>query len=468
MKRAFDMIEQRFERIELYRAPTILFHRPIMQKRRQVLTLMQAAIILSVMIVQTLPLDLVSAQSSSIPLSQEFASGDLQVSTYLQAWYTWVNINGTHTIFLALHSQQAQSPVFAFVGQAYNTSSGSQVFVGNAMLAMEVYNDTNKNGFLDANYATGSTELKYTLIMNASQTFTTNPVHKTSINGSPHYLWGITYGSVQAILIKAIAPDYGYGGGIMATDAIIDHVAMFYDYSLSGNTTFLKTSYNIGNVTLASWTPPGVTLQELSLSLLHTTLSVSSKQLTVTASNSPYDSQVNTTPSLVNVAEVKVDNILAYEFRFKDNYTLFQNPATSYPAVYLASPSNSLPTNAFQGAWYDPLLRVQNFVQGQLPDIAGLPASSNLNYSASKLIYRISYPTWSGNALTHDPTYVAHLGPGIVTTSPPPSLPTTILAVAVFTGVLALVVAVHSFSRSRKHQRSSDELENLELSSNPE
>src|SRR5436309_7160309 len=355
-----------------------------MLKRKQVLALMQTAIILAVMIVQTVPLHLVNAQSSSIPLSQEFASGDLQISTYLQAWYTWVNVNGTHTIFLALHSQQAQSPVFAFIGQAYNTSSGSRVFVGNALLAMEVYNDTNKNGFLDANYATGSTELKYTLIMNASQTFTTNPVHKTSVNGSPHYIWGITYGSVQAILIKAIAPDYGYGGGIMATDAIIDHVTMFYDYSLSGNTTFLKTSYDVGNVTLASWTPPGITLQGLSLSLLHTTLTVSSKQLTVTASNSPYDSQVNTTPSLVNVAEVKVDNILAYEFRFKDNYTLFQNPATIYPEVSLATPSHSLHTHAFQGAWYDPLLRVQNYVQGQLPDIAGLPSSSILHYTRSR------------------------------------------------------------------------------------
>src|SRR5207237_6593085 len=132
-----------------------------------------------------------------------------------------------------------------------------------------------------------------------------------------------------------------------------------------------------------------------------------SKQMTVTASNRAYDAQVSTTPSLVNVAEVKVDNIRAHEFQFKDTYTLFQNPTTSYPAVYLASPSNSLPTNAFQGAWYDPLLRVQNYVQGQLPDIAGLPASSNLDYSRSKLIYRISYPTWSGHALTHDPKYVA-------------------------------------------------------------
>jgi hypothetical protein len=428
------------------------------------LGLLEIAIIMSVVFLQAASLHLVSAQSSSIPLSEEYASGDLQVTPYvdLQAWYTWVNINGTHTIFLALHSQQAQSPVFAFIGQAYNTSSGSRVFVGNALLAMEVYNDTDKNGYLDANYATGSTstELMYTLIMNASQTFTTSPVQKTTVNGIPHYAWGVTYGSVQSILIKADPPDYGYGGGMMATDATIDHVTMSYDYSLNGNTTFLKTSYDIGNVTLASWTPPGITLKGLSLSLLHTTLTVSSTQLSVTASNNPYDSQVNTTPSLVNVAEVKVDNILAYEFRFKDNYTLFQNPATSYPAVYLASPSNSLPTNAFQGSWYDPLIRVQNYVQGQLPDLAGLPASSNLNYSRSKLIYRISYPTWSGYALNHDPTYVAHIssvtGPSINHPTIPPSPPTTILAAAILTGILALVVAVHGFSRRRKLDQPTD------------
>src|SRR5947209_3514252 len=59
----------------------------------------------------------VSAQSSSIDLSKEYSSGDVDVFTYLQAWYTWININGTHTIFLALHSNQAQSPVSALSGR---------------------------------------------------------------------------------------------------------------------------------------------------------------------------------------------------------------------------------------------------------------------------------------------------------------------------------------------------------------
>jgi len=111
-------------------------------------------------------------KAQSIDTSTEFVSGDVQVFSNLNAWYTWININGTRTVFLALYSNQLPSPVSAFVGQGYNSSSGSRVFVANVLLAMEVYNDTNNNGYPDANYAVGSSEIKYTLVMNASQTFT--------------------------------------------------------------------------------------------------------------------------------------------------------------------------------------------------------------------------------------------------------------------------------------------------------
>lgn len=428
----------------------------------RVLAMTLTATVLSAVFLQACLLQPVRAQSSSIDLSQEYSSGDVEVFPYLQAWYTWVNVNGTHTIFLALHSQQA-SPVSSFVGQAYNTSSGSRVFVANALLAMEVYDDTNGNGFLDANYDAGATELRYTLIMNASQTFTPYQVDKTSIDGTPHYRWGITYGNVQAILINATSPDYGYGGGLPASYTTIDHVSLFYDYSISGNTTYLKTSYEIGTVTLVPPTNLGVTLQGLSLSLLHATLTVSSGQLTVVAGSAPYDSQTNTTPSLVNAAQVTVDNVLAYEFRFRDNYTLLENPEnppTSYPALYLASPSDSIPPNAFQGQWASSLIRVQDYVRASLPDIAGLPASSDFNYNSSKFLYRVSYPTWSGYALQHDPTYVAHLGPGLGPGSLPASplgLPITILTIAIFTGFLTLVVAVNGLRSARKPAQLTDE-----------
>src|SRR5260370_38181133 len=132
---------------------------------------------------------------SSVDFSQEYSSGDVQIPPYSLAWYTWISINGTHTIFLAEHSAQYPSPVSAFIGESYNTSSNSRVFVANAIMAIEVYNDTNGNGILDANYGTGQTELLYTIVMNASQTFQPNPVTKTSVNGVSHYRWGVTYGS---------------------------------------------------------------------------------------------------------------------------------------------------------------------------------------------------------------------------------------------------------------------------------
>ncbi len=94
------------------------------------------------------------AQSSSVDFSTEYSSGDVQVLPYSLAWYTWISINGTHTIFLALHSTQYPSPVSAFVGESFNTSTNSRVFVANAIMAIEVYNDTDGNGILDANYVT--------------------------------------------------------------------------------------------------------------------------------------------------------------------------------------------------------------------------------------------------------------------------------------------------------------------------
>src|SRR2546427_3669565 len=168
-------------------------------RRRTILAMMVTMIALLAVVAQVPLFHSISAQSSSIDLSKEYASGDVDVFPYLQAWYTWININGTHTIFLALHSYQAQSPVSAFVGQGYNPTSGSKVFVANALLAMEVYNDTNGNGYLDANYGTGTTQLKCVFVMNASQTFTVNPAQKT-ITAEPHITaWGVTYGNVQAI-----------------------------------------------------------------------------------------------------------------------------------------------------------------------------------------------------------------------------------------------------------------------------
>jgi len=397
------------------------------------------------------------AQSSSVDFSQEYSSGDVQVLPYSLAWYTWININGTHTIFLALHSTQYPSPVSAFVGESYNTSTNARVFVANAIMAIEVYNDTDGNGILDANYATGQTELLWTIMMNASQTFSPTPVTKTSINNVPHYSWGVTYGSVQAILLKNTPGVLGspYSGGLPASYLNIDHFTLAYDYSIVGNATFLKTSYEIGNMTLVPPISPNVTLTGLSLSLLHFTLAVSSSPYGVIANTSPYNSQTNSTSSKVDVAKVSIANSLAYEFLFNDNYTLLTNPPVSLRTVYAAVPSNSLPTGALQGSGTQDLIRVQDYVKDALPSIAGLPSSSDLNVNTSRLIYRISYPTWGGTGIKHDPTYVAYYVPTL-STLPPNCCSAIIIYPALALAAVAAVIAFLLIKRTRRPRAQSE------------
>src|SRR5207245_7452459 len=91
-----------------------------------------------------------------------------------------------------------------------------------------------------------------------------------------------------------------------------------------------------------------------------------------------------------------------------DSYTLAKPLPEIHPALYVASPGNSLPAGAFNGQDYIPLIRVQDYVRNKLPDFAGLPSTSDLSYATSRLIYRVSYPVWSGYGLKHDPTYVVH------------------------------------------------------------
>jgi len=91
-------------------------------------------------------------------------------------------------------------------------------------------------------------------------------------------------------------------------------------------------------------------------------------------------------------------------------------------------------------------------VKNSLPQVAGLPSSSDLNYNTSKLIYRISYPTWGGIGIKHDPTYVAYYVPRLLTVSTPvPGFPIIIVYLAVAVAAVT-VIAFLVVDRTRKNR----------------
>jgi hypothetical protein len=89
-------------------------------------------------------------------------------------------------------------------------------------------------------------------------------------------------------------------------------------------------------------------------------------------------------------------------------------------------------------------------VRAALPSIAGLPSSSDLNYTTSKLIYRISYPRWGGVSIKHDPTYVGYFVPTLSTQIPPGCCPAIIIYPAVALAGVAAITVFLVIKRTRK------------------
>lgn len=386
---------------------------------------------------------IVALADSEIDTAKEYVSG-----CFPGIWYTWINTLGTHVIFIALHQEQYNSPVFAFLGQHYTSSINSQVFVGNALTLMEVYNDTNGNGVLDANYTVGltETELKYYLLVNSSITFEATPVQKTEINGVIHYIWGIRYGQIDGFLLYPHSDEQGYGWWDAAADVLIDYLGLSYDYSIEQNVTHLKTSYHIGNVTILRRKNSGVTLNGMSLSLLYTTQVISPKQYKIIVNNKTFNSTLNNSATSTSLAKIEVENIKVYEFRFKDNYTLHQNLITQHQAMYSACSTDSVQSQLFKSKLTSPLWQVEDYLKILLPEIGNFTIAPSLNYTASSFIYRISYPYWSGNRIEHDPTYVAFVNPKF----PAPRFPVEVVSFAAITGVVILIASVYELRKIKR------------------
>jgi len=389
--------------------------------------------------------------TSEIDTSQAYSSG--LISGTQGAWYTWINESGVKLVFLALYSPVFNSPVFAFVGQEYNTLNKTPVFVGNALMLMEVFNDTNHNGVLDANYTAGTSEVKYTVLVNSSQSFVPTPVSENVTKGAVHFYWGIDYKGIDAFLIAAGQDGSGYGGGTVASKVNLDHLGISYEYTIANNTTYLQSKYNIGNFALASSQGgsgnSSVTLDGLSLSLLFSTVTISSKDYTVATSSSSPSSAGAGNSSLSN-AKVRVGNMTAFEYLFNDNYTLAQPSPTQYRADIASARPDSVPSSLVSSPWLSPVWRIQSYLQS-LPIYDGLPSTPDLNYTQSRFLYRLQFEHWSGNALVEDPTFIAYLSSsGGVVSNPASALAPYLIVAAAASGVILAAIAAADLFRRRK------------------
>jgi hypothetical protein len=380
--------------------------------------------------------------SSTLPfVGTEYSNGTMASEIPpLSIWYDWVNVSGTQVVNYVLYGvagSSAPTPIANFVMQHLQLADGSQVLVASALDRMEVYRDVNGTGVPDANFTSGDGDILFTMYMNMSDSYGVIPIQKTVEGGVPHYLWGFTYVGVYAYLQNVTV---GYG---VVAKLILDHLTVSYDFSLDGNVSSLKTSFDIGKVaSMVVLDSSQLSLDGLSLALLYPTVTYCSNASSTYVNGEPYNSGTTNDSALaMDVATVAVGSTKAYDFVFGGNYTLVQGGSNeTYETKTEASALSSVPTQVYgsavwQTSFFTDELNLSELFGGSWPDFT-------MNYEASQLIYRLCFPVWSGAQIQCDPVYVGYL----YSSTEVPEMPTvTLLLITIAAATLIL-----TFTKKRK------------------
>jgi len=383
-----------------------------------------------------------SSTEETVNTSAEYSNGTIGTPIDgLAIWYVWINTNYTQVIYLAYISYKVPPPVITFFGQHYLTGNGTEVFVGNTLTAMEVYNDSDRNGVPDVNLSDGTNELLYNFAVNSSQSFVMTPVQKTLIGGEYHYTWGLRYNAIDGFLLTE-----NQAGG---ANVLLDYLASSYDFYVQNNASYLKTSFEIGRIlNVTSHSDLNFTLEGLSLSLLYGTSVISSNTYTTVVNGEPYNStttQSSTEPT--QSGEIRIEDTRVYQCVFGQDYTLLRDSGNvTYPSRSAAVSDHSVPGGVYRSV-ESTLSFFEDVLSSVFPKISSLPATINLDYNVSSFLYRVCYPQWDGYALEHDPTYIAYLTPVAI---PEISPPVMLIIVATLIGSMTLIYALVDLRKTRK------------------
>jgi hypothetical protein len=397
--------------------------------------------------------------SSMIDTQSEYSDGSIPLGQDMNLWYVWVNASGTQVVFFTYYSEVYNSPIMTFLGEHYQTVDETEVFMGNTLLLMEAYDDANGNGVPEADFTTGTSEIEYFFIVNSSVGFVPMPVQKTVMDYTPHYTWGVRYERVDGALLY---PEDRLMNGVwtnLAARVNITHLTFTYEYHVQEDASYLKTGFEVGEIVdIEPYTSNmNMTLNELGLSLLYGTTTLTAKPYTVLVNNEPYDSIKAEAPAVpTSRAEVMVEDMKTYEFIFEENYTLHRDSIVEvYDSKSAASAIDSVPPNA--DPYLSPYWLVGWLLRHLSDDVfpgmsTGMP-DIDLNYTSSSFVYRVCYPLWEGWRIEHDPTYVAYIT--AVEVGPPqrslpiePSFETLVAVTAACT--FALAVALIELRRTKR------------------
>jgi len=417
--------------------------------RFSVLALIAALLVTSCFAVAPEPPSMIGLAEapSTLPVNGvEYTNGTVvPENSPLLIWYDWVSVSGTQVINFAIYATPGYGfpvPVANLLGQHFLMADGTQVFIASALSELEVYRDVNGDGVPQANANSGDSEIAYYMYVNMSDSYSMTPVQKAMEGPNPHYRWSFTYENAHGYLQNA-----SYRVGVVAS-LVFSHITLSYDFSVNGNVSNLKTSFDIGPITsLVIHDSSQFSLEGLSLALLYATATYTSKPYVTYVDGEEFNSATEENSTFnAELAQVEVDGAKAYDFVFGGNYTLNRGETNQTHQANIETYEARAEAAAFSDVL--PLIRVNpvkgmEFFRDQL-QLEALFGGSwqvfNMDYQSSSLIYRICFPVWDGMQIQHDPVYVGYILSELPENIQPWDFPTVIVLSALVIMISTLLI----------------------------
>ena len=388
-----------------------------------------------------------------------------------QLFYTGL-VNATH------NGQFVTIPLQTFF-EHYKTIGGKDAITASSFISLVAFNESQTDPYPNSPDKTDTVYASFSLGVNLTQitghkfpsyvaSSTVIPLKQTD---ATHWTWGLTYNNLNAIWWK-INPDPFLPTADMVQPrgfAMYSQLSFNYALAIDPNTktATLTTSYTIGRITdlyilypspayhlnaTATFDLNGVktsnqniyqflTTKQLKISIVLANKAILASPVTdKDDSGASVDNSNSTdvTHTAVTSATTNGDNVFKADFGVKSSYQLYNYTADS--AENTATNENVNVRTISVHAWAgNPVFWFQNrfmyflplFVANVDPALIQQAKAGLVDFTVSDYLYTISYPTWGGYKIVHDPDYTAFYTPannvGLLTA--------IFLAVAVAAGV---------------------------------
>ena len=395
----------------------------------------------------------------------------------------YINVGGFQLFYAGLvnatHSGTFVTiPIQTFF-EHFKTVGGKDAITASSFISLVSFNESGTDPYPNSPDKTDTVYASFSLGVNLTATTghklpgyvaTSKIIPLTQVDGQ-HYTWGLKYTNLNALWWK-INPDPFFPTADLVTPrGFAQYSELSFNYALAidpnARTATLTSSYTIGRMSdlyILSPTPAvhlnstgTYNLSGSQIGAQNIYQFLQSKQLKISivlankailagtdtnkdSSGASVDnnSSIDVTHTAVNTAASDGDNIFKADFGVKSKYQLYnytadssQNTASNYDVNV-----RTVNVRAWAG---NPVFWFQNRFMGFLPLFVanvdpGLIQQAKaglIDFTVSDYLYIISYPTWGGYKIVHDPDYTAFYTPA----SNVGLLTAIFLAVAVAAGV---------------------------------